>query len=132
MNTRSLKMVVVLAMVLAIAVVGVSALAQGKMGMEGKAKAVVVRGEIVDLACYLDHGAMGMKHQQCALTCLKNGEPMGLLTADGKVYLLLADHQDGKPFAEAKTYAALQVEVSGPVAEKAGITALTVEKVNKL
>ncbi len=50
-------------------------------------KQVTVTGEIVDLACYLDHGARGMKHQQCALTCLKNGEPMGLLTSEGKVYL---------------------------------------------
>ncbi len=95
-------------------------------------KDITVKGEIVDLACYLDHGATGMKHQQCALTCLKGGQPMGLLAADGKVYLLLADHQDGKPFDEAKTYAALQVEITGPLAEKAGLTGLTVEKVKKL
>jgi len=95
-------------------------------------KDITVKGEIVDLACYLDHGATGMKHQQCALTCLKGGQPMGLLAADGKVYLLLANHEDGKPFDEAKNYAALQVEVTGPLAEKAGILALTVEKVKKL
>lgn len=100
--------------------------------MKGMAKDVTVKGEIVDLACYIDHGAKGAKHQQCALTCLKGGQPMGLLTADGKVYLLLADHQDAKPFEEAKNYAALQVEVTGPVAEKAGITGLTVESVKKL
>jgi hypothetical protein len=93
---------------------------------------ITVKGEIVDLACYLDHGATGMKHQQCALTCLKGGQPMGLLTPEGKVYLLLADHQDGKPFAEAKNYAALQVEITGPLAEKAGIAGLTVVKVKKL
>ena len=95
-------------------------------------KDVTVTGEIVDLACYLDHGATGAKHQQCALTCLKGGQPMGLLTKEGKVYLLLADHQDGKPFDEAKNYAALQVEITGPLAEKAGVTGLTVEKVKKL
>jgi len=106
--------------------------AQGDMKGMKTAKDITVRGEIVDLACYLDHGATGMKHQQCALTCLKGGQPMGLLTSDGKVYLLLADHQDGKAFDEAKTYAALQVEITGPLAEKAGITGLTVEKVKKL
>jgi type 1 fimbria pilin len=93
---------------------------------------VTVKGEIVDLACYLNHGARGAKHQQCALTCLKNGEPMGLLTESGQVYLLLADHQDAKPFEEAKTYAADQVEVTGPIAEKAGITGLTVLSVKKM
>lgn len=95
-------------------------------------KQVTVTGEIVDLACYLDHGARGMKHQQCALTCLKNGEPMGLLTSEGKVYLLMADHQNGVPFNDAKTDAALQVQVTGPVVEKAGITGLTVETVKKV
>lgn len=100
--------------------------------MKGMQKDVTVTGEIVDLACYLDHGATGAKHQQCALTCLKGGQPMGLLTKEGKVYLLLADHQDGKPFDEAKNYAALQVEITGPLAEKAGITGLTVEKVKKI
>lgn len=100
--------------------------------MKGMQKDATVTGEIVDLACYLDHGATGMKHQQCALTCLKGGQPMGLLTKEGKVYLLLADHQDAKAFDEAKNYAALQVEITGPLAEKAGITGLTVEKVKKV
>ncbi len=99
-------------------------------GMEG-GKSITVKGEIVDLACYLDHGASGAKHQQCALTCLKNGEPMGLLTADGKVYLLLADHQNAKPFDEAKGFASQQVEVTGPEAAKAGMTGLTVVSVKK-
>lgn len=111
---------------------GIASFAQGDMKGMKATKDITVKGEIVDLACYLDHGATGMKHQQCALTCLKGGKPMGLLTSEGKVYLLLADHQDGKPFAEAKNYAALQVEVTGPLAEKAGITGLTVVKVKKV
>lgn len=111
---------------------GIASFAQGDMKGMKATKDITVKGEIVDLACYLDHGATGMKHKQCALTCLKGGQPMGLLTSEGKVYLLLADHQDGKPFAEAKNYAALQVEVTGPLAEKAGITGLTVVKVKKV
>ena len=95
-------------------------------------KAVTVKGEIVDLACYLDHGAKGEKHKACALTCLKNGEPMGLLTSEGTVYLLLAPHDDHKAFEEAKGYAAEQVEVTGPPAERAGIKALVVNTVHKV
>lgn len=109
------------------ALVGIAAFAH----MGENAKAVTVKGEIVDLACYLDHGATGMKHQQCALACLKGGQPMGLLTADGKVYLLLADHQNAKPFEEAKGMAALQVEVTGPPAQRAGVNGITVESVKK-
>jgi hypothetical protein len=118
--------------VLAACVAGtMSAFAHGGMEM-GNNKSVTVKGEILDLACYLDHGARGMKHQQCALTCLKNGEPMGLITAEGKVYLLLADHQNGKPFEEAKALAADQVEVSGPMVTRDGIAGLTVLSVKKL
>lgn len=101
-------------------------------GNGGGGNSVTVKGEIVDLACYLDHGARGAKHQQCALTCLKNGEPMGLLTEDGTVYLLLADHSNGAPFETAKSLAADTVEVTGPLAKKAGITGLTVLSVKKL
>jgi hypothetical protein len=93
---------------------------------------VTMKGEVLDLACYIGHGAKGLKHQQCALTCLKSGQPMGLLTADGKVYLLLADHQDNKAFEETKNYAALQVEITGPSYSRDGINAITVESVKKL
>ncbi len=97
-----------------------------------EAKTMTVKGEIVDLACYLTHSAKGAKHQSCALTCLKNGQPMGLLTENGTVYLLMAGHEDAKPFSEAKEFAAAQVEVTGPMAEMAGIKAITVASVKKL
>ncbi len=131
MKTKMIGIASILALVLGMGLSIISFAHDDMKGMK-KDNDVTVKGEIVDLACYLDHGATGMKHQQCALTCLKGGQPMGLLTSDGKVYLLLANHQDGKPFDEAKNYAALQVEITGPLAEKAGITGLTVEKVKKL
>jgi hypothetical protein len=91
-----------------------------------------MKGEVLDLACYIGHGAKGLKHQQCALDCLKAGQPMGLLTADGKVYLLLADHQNNKPFEETKSYAAQQVEITGPAYSRDGINAISVESVKKI
>src|SRR3954454_7483575 len=36
-----------------------------------------VKGEIVDLMCYLDHAATGDKHAACASKCVKNGGPVG-------------------------------------------------------
>ncbi len=104
--------------------------AAGPMPM-GKEKSVTVKGEILDMACYLGHGATGKKHQECALMCLKGGQPMGLKTAGGKVYLLVASHRDAKPFDEAKSYAADQVEVTGPLFERDGISAIEVDAVKK-
>ncbi len=111
--------------------IGSAVFAAGPMKM-GKESSITVKGEILDMACYLGHGAMGIKHQQCALMCLKGGQPMGLRTADGKVYLLVASHKDGKPFEEAKGYAADQVEVTGPLFQRDGISAIEVDTVKKL
>jgi hypothetical protein len=111
--------------------IGSAVFAAGSMKMD-KESSITVKGEILDMACYLGHGAMGMKHQQCALMCLKGGQPMGLRTADGKVYLLVASHKDGKPFEEAKGYAADQVEVTGPLFQRDGISAIEVDTVKKL
>lgn len=101
-----------------------------KSAEEGKK--ITTKGEILDLACYISHEGKGIKHQKCALTCLKNGQPMGLLTEDGTVYLLFADHQDSKAFDEAKNYAAEQVEITGVFSERAGIKAITVQSVKKI
>ena len=100
--------------------------------MPAAAKTMTMKGEIVDLACYFTKGAKGAQHQACALSCLKNGQPMGLLSADGTVYLLLAGHDDTKPFGQAKELAAAQVEVTGAMAEMAGIKVITVASVKKL
>ncbi|HWA85534.1 MAG TPA: hypothetical protein VG710_04875 [Opitutus sp.] len=61
---------------------------------------VTVTGEVLDMACYLDHGAHGAKHADCANTCISKGLPVGLKSADGTVYLLIGEH---KPINEALT-----------------------------
>ena len=38
-------------------------------------KTQTVKGEIVDLMCYLDHLAKGEKHKGCAEKCIKVGGP---------------------------------------------------------
>ena len=83
-------------------------------------------GEILDLACYVAQGATGPDHAGCAKTCVKNGQPMGLLTDDGTVVLLAADHKDGAPYQALKDHAGEQVEVTGWLAEKDGMKMVTV------
>lgn len=60
--------------------------------VEGKAVSVV--GEIVDLSCYLQVGKRGDKHRDCGQKCVRNGQPVGLLTKDGTVYLLCDEEHD--------------------------------------
>jgi hypothetical protein len=59
------------------------------------AKEATVTGKIVDMTCYnadKEHNATNdhkMPHgdtKDCAVGCAKSGQPMALLTADGKVY----------------------------------------------
>jgi len=99
--------------------------------MKAAEKTMEVQGEIVDLGCYLGHGAKGADHQSCALKCVANGMPMGLLTKDGSLYLLTVSHENADPFNQAKKWAAEQVIVSGPILERDGMKALEVDKVTQ-
>ena len=83
-------------------------------------------GEIVDIACYVPKGASGEGHAACARNCVKNGQPMGLLTEDGTVILLAANHKDGAPYEGLKEHAGSTVNVTGALAEKGGMKIISV------
>jgi hypothetical protein len=93
---------------------------------------VTLSGEIVDLACYIGHGAKGAEHASCAAKCVEMGQPMGLAASDGKVYVLVADHADTSAFNKAKTMAGKKVEIKGDVAAKDGMSVLTVHDVKTI
>lgn len=59
-------------------------------------KIVTVVGEIIDYSCYLQLGKHGTKHRDCGQKCLKNGMPIGLVTQDGKLYLLMEEEHDAR------------------------------------
>src|ERR1700736_4364919 len=87
---------------------------------EPKGKAVTITGRVVDTGCYMSHDAMGDKHIDCATMCAKNGVPLAIVDASGKLYLpIAADHknQNAKlmPFIEKK------VKVTGTAIEKGGL-----------
>lgn len=83
-----------------------------------KASAATVKGEIIDMACYIDHGATGAKHMDCAKTCITSGLPVGLRAEDGKVYLLIGEH---KPINQAlASLAAKTVTVKGKIVSRDG------------
>ena len=73
----------------------------------------------MDLMCYLDHGAKGDKHKGCAKKCIESGGPVGLLTADDQLYLVIGDH---KPInTELAAKAAQTVTLKGKVVERNGM-----------
>ena len=103
----------------------------GGLADEGGAK-VTLQGEVLDLACWVAHGAQGDEHAKCAQACAKGGQPVGLLAADGTVYLLYASHQDGSAFQQTKEHAGHKVEITGVKASKGGIQGLEVQSVKAL
>jgi hypothetical protein len=87
---------------------------------------VTVKGEIVDLACYLSKGSKGKRHKTCAELCAKKGLPIGVLSDSGDVYLLIEDHDDPAPYESAKGLAGEQAEVTGKKFTKGGIQSILV------
>jgi hypothetical protein len=113
------KFLPLLAVVAALTVARPLAAAEGDVA---KPDQVTVTGEVLDMACYLDHGAHGEKHASCAQTCISSGLPVGLKSADGKVYLLIGEH---KPANEKLAqYAAKTITVKGKLATRDGINLL--------
>ena len=101
-------------------------------GMKAGEKSSVVKGEVLDLSCYMGHGGEGEGHAGCAAKCLKGGQPMGLLGTDGAVYVLFADHSDASAYDKAKDFAGKKVEVTGEVATKGALKGITVHGVKAL
>ena len=64
------------------------------MGKPVSGKTVSVVGEIIDMSCYLQVGKHGDKHRECGQKCVRNGQPVGLLTDDGTVYMLIDEEHD--------------------------------------
>jgi hypothetical protein len=87
-----------------------------------------VTGEILDMKCYMTSGEHGPDHKDCAAMCIKGGSPMGILSDDGKVYLLIEGKESG-PFEEAKKHAGETVTVTGTLSEKNGVQGLIVTEV---
>ena len=83
-----------------------------------------ITGEVVDMGCYLGHGARGEKHVSCATKCLNQGMPMGLLTSNGTLYLVTLDHDNADPYNSLKDMAGKDVTVTGGLLTRSGMKAI--------
>lgn len=71
-------------------------LAAGAAGAQEAGERIEVTGEIIDTWCYFSgvmggpDAVVGTAHHTCALWCSAGGIPVGLLTEEGEVYMVLA------------------------------------------
>lgn len=92
---------------------------------------VVIEGEILDIACYLDNDLHGPEHRSCAAACLKDGQPIGFLDDQGRVFLLIEDHMEKAAYRALKNLAAERVEIRGDEIRRGGVQSIIVLGVTK-
>jgi hypothetical protein len=105
---------------------GFAADAHHDMGKMSEGKPSVTIGELVDMGCYVGHGAKGEKHADCAAKCIAGGMPIGVLTPAGQLYVLTMDHANPDPYNKAKDMAGKRVKVGGSVHVRNGVKTIDV------
>ena len=88
-------------------------------------------GEVVDVFCYLSHGAegLGKGHADCAKKCIESGLPVALKVGD-TLYLAAMDSHDPANKTLA-AYAGERVTVQGKVMERDGQHLIAVTHVSQ-
>lgn len=99
--------------------------------MKKAEKEVTVKGEVVDVSCYLHIGKKGDEHKACADACAKAGGALGILTKDGKLYVsIIKDEHLANPNAALVDHITHMVEVKGYVNSKGGVNGLRINSVS--
>ena len=117
-----MKRILVVAMLAIISVVAVAMADDAKKDAAAPAPTTLT-GEVVDLSCYMGHGASGMDHAKCAQSCITKGQPVGFLTTDGIMYVILGTNHEtaNKQVAE---FAGKKSTITGTVKEQKGLKAI--------
>lgn len=98
---------------------------------------VTVVGEIVDFSCYIQLGKHGEKHRSCGQKCVQNGQPIGILTRTGMLYMLMPEEHDPRrdggvdAKASASDHMGHIVEVNGTEASVGPYRAIYVQGLTK-
>jgi hypothetical protein len=90
---------------------------------------MTVKGEVVDIACATGkkEAGKGDAHAACAMSCAKQGQPVGVLTADA-IYTVTGDYAANKN-AKLLDFVAKKVIVTGEVTEKDGVKSINVKSI---
>ena len=103
------------------------------------AKTETIKGQVVDQQCYLMDSAnnKGVDHKMpkdvkdCAIGCAKKGQPLALLTSDGKLYTI-AGGLAANNNAKLVPHISHTVEITGDVSEKDGKMEIASDKLTML
>jgi hypothetical protein len=115
-----MKRILILALV---AMMGLTAVAMADDAKKEEAKPVTMTGEVIDLYCYMGHKSAGAEHAKCATSCIKKGIPVGFLTADGTMYVIVGSkHQPAN--AMVADFAGRQSTITAVVMENNGMKAI--------
>lgn len=97
-----------------------------------KARAKTISGEVVDVSCFLQLGKRGEAHIPCGQQCVRNGQPIGVLTDSGRLYLVVPEEHHPRRDGEVnirERFAELmgkRIRISGMVTEYRDYRALFV------
>src|SRR5205809_5364746 len=94
-----------------------------------KGERATIKGEVVDMWCYLEGGDRGAAKKDCATACAKAGNPIAILDANGNLYVAagLQDHQPGQKLLVSKM--SDEVTVTGTLVKKGGVQMIYVDSV---
>ena len=96
-----------------------------------KEKEMTIKGEVVEVSCYLRHGAKGEYHQACGVACAKTGSPLGILTEDNTLYVsLLPDNHKQSPNSILMDHIGHMVEAKGIVRSNGGVNGIMINDVS--
>lgn len=100
-----------------------SALACAMLVAPVAAEEKTIAGEVIDMKC-----GQGTGHEACATACVRRGEPVGIKTADGTVYLVVGDFTADKN-TKLVEFVAKQVEATGEVGDASGQKTIAISKI---
>ena len=103
----------------------------GKKNEPKKSSEITIVGEVVDAQCYLQSGAKGDDHKQCAVDCAKGGIPLAILeNKTGDVYFVGQTKNSMKGANDMLIdYASEQVSVTGKLVERGGAKMILMKSV---
>jgi hypothetical protein len=98
-----------------------------------------VKGQVVDMGCYkADKSNTGVDHKMpkgdvkdCAIACAKAGQPLALLTSDGKVYQIAGGLAADKN-AKLIPHVSHTVEVTGDVMDHGGTMMISADSLKMI
>jgi hypothetical protein len=92
-----------------------------------KGERTTIKGEVVDLWCFMEGGDRGPAKKECATACAKAGNPIGILDTKGDLYVAagIKDHQSAQALLLNRM--SDQVSVTGTLVKTGGVPMIYID-----